>query len=94
MITSVSDKGFKKWLNNHAARKAYDGNPGRVSKLGSGQADPVGKLKTLAENKNLVLLTRATFEKKVPGHLFHSVVGGSDKSRRHSLRGIARDGEQ
>ena len=61
-------------MNNHAARHAYDENPTKVCKLCSGPGDPVAKFKSLAENKNLVLLTKAAFGKKCQATYFHSIV--------------------
>ena len=75
MMTTVTNEGFKGWMNSHPARKAYDSNPAKVCKLCSGQTDPVTKFKTLAENKNLVLLTKASFGRKCQATFFHSLVG-------------------
>ena len=74
-MTTVTNEGFKGWMNSRPARKAYDSNPAKVCKLCSGQTDPVTKFKTLAENKNLVLLMKASFGRKCQATFFHSLVG-------------------
>ena len=62
-------------MNNHTFSHAYDKNPTKVCKLCSRQGDPVTKFKLLAENKNLVLLTKAAFGSKCQATYFHSIVG-------------------
>ena len=74
-MMSVTNEGFKGWMNRHPARKAYDSNPAKVCKLYSGQTDPVTKFNTLVENKNLVPLMRASFGRKCQATFSHSVVG-------------------
>ena len=74
-MTVISNAGLAKWLNEHATRKVYDARVKKVAKLCGGTASNKGKFEKLAANKNLVLLTRAAFGKKMQTTFFHSVVG-------------------
>ena len=64
-----------KWLNKHASRAVYNKNPEKVIMLYRGVTNASSKFEKLANNRNLVLLTRALFGKKCLVTFFHSVVG-------------------
>ena len=64
-----------KWLNEHPSRDVYDKNPEKVVKLVSSLGGGPAKFNTLANNKNIVVLSRAQIGKKLQASFFHSVVG-------------------
>ena len=74
-MTSVSNQGWKKWLNEHTSRSTYDSHPERVAGLLADPGSAETKFEKLARSKNLVLLTKAPIGKKCVATFYHSVVG-------------------
>ena len=64
-----------KWLNEHSTRQAYDSNPDKVMKICKGNLSAKSKYEKLANNKNIVLLSRSAIGKKCQTTFFHSIVG-------------------
>ena len=73
-MNTLSNKGWKKWLNEHTSRSTYERYPDRVAGLLVGTGGPEMKFERLAQNKNLVLLTKAPLGKKGSATFYHSVV--------------------
>ena len=66
-----------KWLNEHSTRQAYDSNPDKVMKICKGNLSAKSKYENLANNKNIVLLSRSAIGKKCKTTFLHSNVGVS-----------------
>ena len=81
---------WKDWLNNHKSRARYDRNPERVRKLCDAPGSAAQKFERLAQNKNIVLLSKVPIGKKCQATFLHSVVGCPIAPE--ELRYVARSG--
>ena len=66
----ISNEGWIKWSNTYSSRKVYDDIPEKVMKLCNGPNSAIYKFEKLVQNKNPVLLARATLGKKCQATFF------------------------